>query len=213
MKRTAATSARPTALQLAQLRPQELCTVAPNGRIEFRIQRNLKNWNGGAGGGNRHPHWSKKNKSRGEWQSSLCNAMVEGIGLRAAQALLSPDSGLFGAKGRPAKERRRLEIIRLVPHKRQLVKDTFENLPWTAKELRDAIRNCGLLFDDSDQWTETIIDQALSADGTFWTWIAIQAIETADQPATPEPMVVDVAAPMSSVLKTLQSAVGKAMKG
>lgn len=171
MSRSAVRTVR--ARDLAQLRPVELCAIAPSGRIEFRIQRELRNYNSGARGGNRNPHWSHKHKSMRVWQTALTNAMVLSLGYDAARDLLVPDSGLFGARGVRCQVRRRVEITRIVPSKRNLVRDTFENLPWTAKELRDALKHTGLIYDDSTKWTDTVITQDVSLDGTFWTWIAI----------------------------------------
>lgn len=171
MSRTA--SRRWTADDIAHLRSAELFALSPSGRAEFRIQRRLKNFNSD----NRNAHWSKKHKSMGIWQAALNNAVVSAIGLRAAQALLTAESGLFGAKGVRCEERRSISIIRWVPAKRYFVKDTFENLPNTAKELRDAIKKTGLIRDDSAKWTDTVIEQAVSDDGTFWTWIAIDQPE------------------------------------
>lgn len=166
---------RATAADLAQLRCAELFALSPSGRAEFRIQRRLQNFNSD----NRNAHWSKKHKSMGIWQATLNNAIVQALGMRAAQALLIPESGLFGAKGVRCEERRRIEIIRWVPAKRYFVRDTFENLPNTAKELRDAIKKTGLIRDDSAKWTDTVIKQDVSSDGTFWTWIAIDRSEGA----------------------------------
>jgi len=158
-----------TVEELSALRPVELAIVGADGRIEFRIQRELRNDNAA----NRNPHWSKKHAKRQLWLRSLTNALVIAIGYDRARDLLVPESGLFGARGLRVQERRRLEILRLVPSRRHFVKDTFENLPWCAKELRDAIKYTGLIRDDSDRWTLTTIDQDLSQDGRSWTWIAI----------------------------------------
>lgn|SRR6185369_8075592 len=166
-----AVSNRLTVTELAHLRPIEICAVSPAGRIEFRIQRELKNYNAG----NRNGHWRQKHRSMRVWQTALSNAVVTSLGHARACELLCPDSGLFGAKGTRVTERRRIEIIRFAPSRRRFVKDTFENLPWCAKELRDAIKHTGLIFDDSETWTETVIDQDLSPDGTWWTWVAIDA--------------------------------------
>lgn len=161
------------------LRIVELAAVSPDGRIEFRIRRELRNHNSK----NRNPHWSKKHQSRNEWQAALCNALVFALGMNAAQQLLVPESALFGAKGTRCLVRRRIAITRLVPHRRNFVKDTFENLPWTAKELRDAIKNLGLVRDDSTRWTDTVITQELSHDGQFWTHITID--HAPEPPCTP----------------------------
>jgi hypothetical protein len=159
--------------EAAQLRPKELFALSPSGRAEFRIQRELKNYNAG----NRHGHWSHKHASMKLWQTALCNAVVLALGMKGAQTLLAPESDLMGARGVRVQVRRRIEIIRWVPSKRHFVKDTFENLPQTAKELRDAIKKTGLIYDDSAKWTDTTITQAVSGDGCYWTWIAIDAPE------------------------------------
>jgi Holliday junction resolvase RusA-like endonuclease len=112
------------------------------------------------------------------WQTALCNAVVLALGMRKAQELLVPESGLMGAKGIRCQVRRRIEIIRWAPSKRNFVKDTFENLPNTAKELRDALKKTGLIYDDSTKWTDTTIKQDVSNDGTYWTWIAIDTPES-----------------------------------
>lgn len=157
----------------AVLHPVELAAISPAGRVEFRLQRELKNYNSR----NRHAHWATKHAGRQAWQASLCNALVTALGMAGAQRLLVADSGLFSAHGPRCQTRRRLEIVRLVPSSRHFVKDTFENLPWCAKELRDAITHTGLIRDDSSKWTDTTISQEVSGDGTFWTWIAIDAAE------------------------------------
>ncbi len=170
-----AMKARPSSLspiEQAALRPIERASISPSGRIEFRIQRPLKN----ANGPNRNGHWSKKHAGRQAWQTSLCNALVMSIGYPAACKLLVDDSGLAGARGTRVQDRRRVEIRRYCPSKRNFIKDTFDNLPWSAKELRDAIKHLGLIRDDNDTWTDTVIDQDISPDGCWWTWIAIDRI-------------------------------------
>ncbi len=166
-----------SALDRAALRPAELFALSPSGRAEFRIQRELKNYNSGFGGGNRHKHWSVGHKTQRIWHTALNNAVVFALGMRGAQALLAPESELFGAHGTRVDVRKHIEIIRLVPSKRNFVKDTFENLPATAKELRDALKKTGLIHDDSTKWTDTTIGQAVSNDGTYWTWIAIDDVD------------------------------------
>lgn len=173
-----------TPLERAAFRPIELCAISASGRIEFSIQRELKNYNSGAGGGNRNAHWSTKHKSMKVWKTALQNAAVIGLGLTRAQELLGPDSGLFGAKGARCTERRRIQIVRLVPSKRNLIRDTFENLPFAAKELRDALKHTGLIFDDAEKWTDTVITQGVSTDGTYWTYITVGACDAAAERAT-----------------------------
>src|ERR1051325_3150494 len=129
------------ALANAGFRCAELAAVSPDGRrIEFRIQRELKNFNSGYGGGNRNAHWSRKHAQRQMWQTAMSNALVTAVGMRRAQQMLVLDSGLFSACGERCTVKRRIEITRLVPSRRRFIKDTFENLPWAAKELRDAVK-------------------------------------------------------------------------
>src|SRR5262245_56445576 len=100
-----------TAEELALLRPAELATMGPDGRIEFRIQRELRNDNAG----NRNPHWSKKHAKRQLWLTSMVNALVIALGVERARDLLVPESGLYGARGARCQARRRIELVRLVP--------------------------------------------------------------------------------------------------
>lgn len=152
------------------LRRAELCVIGITGVIEFLIQRPLTNFNSR----NRNAHWSKKNQERKAWQASLTNALVFAVGMPRAQELLVPSSGLFGAKGEPPLEKRRVALKRMVPSKRNFIRDDFDNLRWCTKELRDALKQCGLIRDDSSKWCEMSIEQDVSFDQTYWTWIAIE---------------------------------------
>lgn len=148
--------------------------VTDGDAIEVRIQRELVNDNAG----NRNRHWSAKHRRRRMWQAALTNAIIDGLGLQRALQLLTPESGLLGARGPREAVRRRLSITRVVPSARNFVRDEFENLPWCAKELRDAVKNVGLIYDDSSKWTDTMIRQAVSEDGQFWTIVRIEPAET-----------------------------------
>jgi hypothetical protein len=141
--------------------------------LVIRIRKALKNDNSG----NRNPHWSKKNQKRKQWQASIINALVFSLGPDKVMEMLPPASGVCGARGTRCETRVRMSILRLVPSKRNFVRDTFENLPWTAKELRDAVKNVGLIRDDSPKWTPTTIDQAVSDDGEYWTVIRLEPLE------------------------------------
>lgn len=211
-----------TPLERAALRPIELCAISESGRVEFSIQRNLKNYNSD----NRNPHYSVKHKSMKVWRTALQNAAVISLGVRRAQELLGPDSGLYGAKAPRCTERRRIQIVRLVPSKRNLIRDTFENLPSAAKELRDALKHTGLIFDDSTKWTDTVITQGVSTDGTYWTYITVGACDAAAERATlplsakslseacvtPRPTGISEPSSITSARDQLQRAIRKAAK-
>lgn len=180
---------------VAQARPVpklriEAVASVHGSRVAFRINKALTNWNSK----NRNAHWSKKNRERKLWLSLLTNALVETIGFQPALRYLGPDSGLPGARGGlacycprdakgrlkcvcPTTHRRKVTVRRLVPSKRNLVSDEFDNLRWTTKELRDAIKGAGLIRDDSSKWCEMSIEQGVSMDGEYWTEIAIEPVE------------------------------------
>ncbi len=151
------------------LRTIATCAVSSTGRIEFNIQRILRSPNTFLG-----MHWREKNRERKAWQVTFTNAIVDALGVPAAQALLGPDSGLHGAKG-GCQAKRRLEVIRCAPSRRNFVRDD-DNLTFALKPVLDALKHCGLLKDDRREWLERpTVTQDLSADKTFWTRIVIDA--------------------------------------
>lgn len=154
------------------LRTVATCSISSSGRIEFNIRRILRSPNTFLG-----MHWREKNRERKAWQVTFTNAVVDTIGLPAAQALLGPDSGLHGATG-GCQTRRRVHVIRFAPSRRNFVRDD-DNLTFALKPVLDALKHCGLLKDDRREWLERPpVIQDLSADKTFWTWIAIDTAGT-----------------------------------
>jgi hypothetical protein len=148
-----------------------LSVTLVNDRLEIRLQKLLKNTNRG----NRSPHWSVRNRARKEWMAAISTAIVIGLGMPKAQALLLPGA-LYGAFGARPTVKRTLAITRLVKRKQHFILDTFDNLPWSTKELRDALVGLGLIADDSPQWCDTTISQDVSLDGQCWTVIAIAPV-------------------------------------
>lgn len=155
------------------LRTITTCAVSSTGRIEFHIQRILRSPNTFLG-----MHWREKNRERKAWQLTFTNAIVDTLGVPAAQGLLGPKSGLHGATG-GCQARRAIDVIRFAPSRRNFVRDD-DNLTFALKPLLDALKHCGLLRDDRREWLQRpTVTQDLSADKTFWTWIAIDAAEAA----------------------------------
>lgn len=155
---------------LAELTAPRSVVTYRDGVWSIRIARLLRNVNAG----NRHPHWSFKNRARRQWQAALVTAIVDGVGYTAALGLLRPKA-LEGACG-GCQEPRRVAIVREVPSKRHLIRDEFDNLRWATKELRDALTGTGLIRDDAPEWCEMSIRQAVNADGQAWTAITIEPL-------------------------------------
>ncbi len=101
--------------------------------------------------------------------------VLDAIGARGAQQLLGPRSGMPGARG-GCTERRRVTVVREVPHVREFILDD-DNLEYSLKPLLDGIKQAGLIRDDRRKWIDRPpVDQRVSADGYHWTRITIEAI-------------------------------------
>lgn len=140
-----------------------------DGGWTFRIQKRLTN----ANAGNRMPHWSVRHRERQRWQALLATAVVDHIGYAEAIAILGERSGFPGAHG-CCLERRRVEVIRQVGRRSHFIRDEFDNLRWSTKELRDALVQLELIHDDDPRWCDMSITQQVSPDGLPWTLIEIK---------------------------------------
>src|SRR5256885_4720208 len=169
------------------IRPQELCEVIPISlgpgpshavadQYVFHIQRELHTANALVG-----QHWTRKHRERVRWQTAFCNALVDAEGVAFAQARLLPTSGLFGATGQESNRtwgrQTIVRITRLVPSMQHFIRDE-DNLMFAAKQLVDALKRCGFVYDDDRRWCERPLPtQALSADGTHWTMVEVTPLE------------------------------------
>jgi hypothetical protein len=166
------------------VRIQERCTVTAIGvpagspaqmvvdDYVFHIQRDLPSANR-----LHNAHWSTKHRARKQWQAHLCNALVAAEGMAYAQRHLIATSGLYGAKGlesnRTQARATTVRILRLVPSDQHFIRDD-DNLVFAAKQLVDALVQCGLIVDDARDWCERPIPtQAVSPDGTHWTIVQV----------------------------------------
>lgn len=156
----------------AAMRIAELAAVTPDGsRIEFRIQRRLCTPNDYLG-----MHWRSKLRERRAWQTHFLNALINSVGVREAQKHVGVNAGLPGARG-GCLVRRRVELIRYAPTRNGFIRDD-DNLRFAVKPINDALKNLGLIRDDRRQWIELAEPQQdVSADRTWWTWVAVSDLD------------------------------------
>lgn len=118
-------------------------------------------------------HWREKSRERKAWQAHVVNALVLSCGYATARTLVHAEA-LPGAQG-GCMDRRRVEVIRLAPARRNFIRDD-DNLRFAVKPLLDALKHVGLIRDDHRKWIDLPLPtQDVSSDGTFWTWIALDA--------------------------------------
>jgi hypothetical protein len=88
-----------------------------------------------------------------------------------------------GSFSRPHKYRVKLHVTRLSPREQFFLDQT--NLAGGVKGLEDALVRAKYLVDDRQKWLDgPHVNQAVSADRRYWTWVRIQLLEelTADPP-------------------------------
>lgn len=162
------TAARQGFAGVPLLRQAADATVFENGTIEFRIQRKLRSPNEILG-----RHWREKSRERKSWQVQLETALVIGVGVARAQALLAPGAALVGCHG-GCREKRRVSVTRLVPQTRQFIRDD-DNLRFSVKPVLDALKHLGLIRDDAREWCELPNPvQVIAPDKSSWTYIRIE---------------------------------------
>lgn len=111
-------------------------------------------------------HWSTRDKDRVAWDVAIQNALI-----LAADVRTYPQYLALRAKAR--RIRMRLVITREVPSRRNFIKDD-DDLMWSGKRLRDALKANKLFVDDSRKWLSYgLPEQVISADGQYWTDIVI----------------------------------------
>ncbi len=138
---------------------------------EIRIACELKSPNATIWGG----RWALK-AVREAWTTNLLVAIARYGGMEtAAGAQFLRSLSVFVDPAR--KERRRVVLTRLVPHKRNFLKDD-DNRRYCGKSLMDAMKHAGLLSDDKREYLDhPEPTQAVSPDGTYTTVIEIQRLE------------------------------------
>lgn len=107
-----------------------------------------------------------------------------GVESTAGLALIKQRLSLFVPVGR--KERRRVAIVREVPHVRRFIRDD-DNLAFAGKQLRDAMKIVGLIYEDSRLWIDAdpLPVQRVSSDGKFRVVIELQRVPPLPPSARP----------------------------
>jgi dTDP-4-dehydrorhamnose 3,5-epimerase-like enzyme len=117
----------------------------------------------------RNSHWSADHRDRQAWSDAIENALIVAADVRTWAA--------YRKLRAPAlKTRMRLLVTREVPHRRNFIKDR-DNLIYSCKRLRDALKGRGLIYDDSMAWLDfPDPKQEVSEDGLSWTVITVQPV-------------------------------------
>jgi hypothetical protein len=117
-------------------------------------------------------HWATRDRDRVAWDVALQNALIV-----AANVRTWPEYQRLRVKA--PKVRMGLVLTREVPSRRNFIRDD-DDLMWSAKRLRDAMKANRLFFDDSRKWLDYGLPlQEVSADGQYWTDIVIAPLPDA----------------------------------
>ncbi len=145
--------------------------VAAAGSWIFRLPRELRGLNR-----TMWAHWRTAQRERQDWELKLRCAIATFASMRAAQAHPDPDEAAQFRRlvlDVPHRERRRVRIVRFVPHLRNFLRDD-DNLSACTKHVLDAMTHVGLIVDDSRTWIYRVPPaQHVSPDGKFWTVIQL----------------------------------------
>ena len=147
---------------------KDLIVPGDGGRFELRIPRRLESPNTWQG-----RHWRVKHRLSQQWESAIGAALCDLVGPRGFSILMA----FLGPKcvaGGEAPGRRRVEVERHVPSKRNFIQDD-DNLRFAVKPLLDALKRQGYIKNDSRKWLEhPTPTQQVSADGQDWTVLRIE---------------------------------------
>jgi hypothetical protein len=126
-------------------------------------------------------HWATRDKDRVAWDVAVQNALIVAADVRTWAQY---------QRLRAAAPRLRMLLVltREVPSLRNFIRDD-DDLMWSAKRLRDALKANHLFVDDSRKWLVYDLPlQKVSADGQYWTDIVIVPLPVA-APSRPRPRV------------------------
>lgn len=145
------------------------CVVQADGTVVLRLPLRLASPNETL-----HAHFRVRTEIKKAWRAQLEAAVATATG-RLSVADAEPLVRALGLE--PCAGRRRVEVTRLVPSVRNLIKDD-DNLVYAQKPLLDQIRRAGFLRDDARAWTELAPPvQAVSEDGLDWTVVVITPLD------------------------------------
>lgn len=138
--------------------------------VTLSIPRELKSpnaWNG--------RHWRYKYRETQEWEQFIWTALAKQARASSVVAVLAVMNAL--PPKRVCEEKRRVTVTRLVPSKRNFIRDD-DNLRFATKPLNDALKRLGLIRDDNRKWLEQPMPmQAVSETGGWLTVIEIAPVE------------------------------------
>ena len=127
--------------------------------LELTIDRELHSPNKWQG-----RHWSFKSRDTRDWEALIACACV-----RLDRRFVFNRKPLVPF-------RRRVSVTRIVPSKRNFIKDD-DNLRFATKPLNDALKRLGLIYEDSRHWLEqTLPIQEVSPNGGYFTRIVIEPV-------------------------------------
>lgn len=112
----------------------------------------------------RGAHWRVRHRITQEWEQECSLAARRGPAAKASYDLLSA-----------LRDRRMLVTVeRHVPSERNFIRDD-DNLVYSTKPLRDALKRLGYIKDDSRKWLELPMPtQHVSEDGSDFTIVTIE---------------------------------------
>jgi hypothetical protein len=132
--------------------------------LHLEIPRELKSPNKWQG-----RHWRYKHRETQQWEWEIAAVALTTNG---GYLQFQRDGGML----RPY-EVRRVTVTRIVPSKRNFIKDD-DNLRFSTKPLNDALKRLGLIYDDSRKWLQQPIpEQIVSPEGEWRTVIEIAPVE------------------------------------
>jgi hypothetical protein len=138
--------------------------------VTLRIPRELRSPNAWL-----WKHWRIKQRERETWEQEIAVALLTDRGKRHLGAVLQAMNAIQASR-RTCDERRRVTVTRLVPSRRNFIKDD-DNLRFSVKPVNDALKRLGLIHSDSRQWLEQSMPmQEVSPDGTYATIIEIERL-------------------------------------
>lgn len=114
----------------------------------------------------RGAHWRVRHRISQEWEQEIAFAAMALRG-KSRTSLLLLGMG-------PVLDRMRVTVERHVPTRRNFIKDD-DNLVYSTKPLRDALKRLGYIRDDSRKWLDQPMPtQHVSQDGKDYTVITIE---------------------------------------
>ena len=124
-------------------------------------------------------HWRTRHRQTKTWEVELFSAtsylprfpwrLIERTETRRDR------NGKYRIFTERRRERRAVTIVRCLPSARNFCRDS-DNLAYTAKPLKDALKRLGLIYEDSMLWLDSTVRDAISPDGFDYTVIRLERL-------------------------------------